>query len=520
MIAGRTRYRSLTREESTARPPRALFSAPAQIAPELAWVGLAPATPHRPDRRGFLQTGGSAALGCVLPALLAGRPGAAQVRASSSTGYGPLAPRLDETTGLPLLRLPAKFRYLSFGWNGEPLAGGGTTPSSHDGMGVIARSPEGVLSLVRNHERRAPGTPFGPVASRYDARGRGGTTTLRFDVLAGHWLDAFASLGGTSGNCAGGPTPWGSWLTCEETLDGTGQGFQQTHGWVFEVPSDAPASAVPLRAMGRFSHEAVAVDPRTGFVYLTEDQRYVSGFYRFRPRARPRRRSLELGGALEMLRVHGLPGADLQLAQPGQTYPIAWVPVADPELGPRSGVGPFGSFDGQTSSCSGPFLQGFEAGGARFRRLEGAWHDAFTGRLYFVDTEGGLPASDTGDPEGALWCYEPDKELLRCIYASPAQAVLDNPDNVTVGPGGGLLLCEDGDLDGTRLSGLGKRGELFVLAQNDVILAGEVNGISGDFRDSEWCGACFDPAGRWLFVNLQSPGITFAITGPWELGPL
>jgi hypothetical protein len=470
-----------------------------------------------PDRRGVLL-GGAAALRGVLLAVPSGRPPTLGLR-GLGPGYGPLQPRPDERTGLSLLQLPAGFRYASFGWTGDALAGGGTTPGSHDGMGVVART-DGIVTLVRNHERRFAGTPFGPSGSRFDRFGRGGTTTLRFDAALGQWREAFASLGGTSANCAGGPTPWGSWLTCEETLDGRAQGFDNAHGWVFEVPAAAPASAVPLRDLGRFSHEAAAVDPRTGFVYLTEDARYVSGLYRFRPRARLCHYALEAGGWLEMLRVRGVSGADLQLAQAGQAFPVAWVPIPDPALGPQSGVGPFGSFDGQTRSCSGPFLQGFEAGGARFRRLEGAWQDGHTGRLWFVDTEGSLPAPDTGEAEGALWCYEPGREVLRCVYASPAQSLLDNPDNVTVGPGGGVLLCEDGDLDGTRLSGIGKDGRLFVLARNDVVLSGEVNGISGDFRDSEWCGACFDPSGRWLFVNLQEPGITFAITGPWELGPL
>ena len=485
-----------------------------------------PSSPTRPDRRAILGTAGSAALRCLLPAMLAGRSdargsGTSQIgRLGPGPGYGPLAPRRDETTGLPLLQLPPKFRYQSFGWRGDPLADGGVTPDAHDGMGVVARSPEGVLTIVRNHERRTSGVPFGPATSRYDGRGRGGTTTLRFDSVGGRWLDSIASLGGTSANCAGGPTPWGSWLTCEETLEGRTQGFDLTHGWVFEVPANAPASGVPLTALGRFSHEALAVDPRTGFIYLTEDARYTSGLYRFRPRARLRTYALEAGGTLEMLRVHGLNRADLQPAHADQTHLVSWVPIANPALGPQNNVGPFGSFDGQTRSCSGPFLQGWQGGGARFRRLEGAWHDALTGRLYFVDTEGGMPAPDSGIPEGALWCYEPRSGLLRCVFTSPSQSVLDSPDNVTVGPGGGVLMCEDGDLDGTRLSGVGKDGELFVLARNDVVLAGEVNGFRGDFRGSEWCGACFDPSGRWLFVNLQAPGITFAITGPWELGPL
>jgi len=473
----------------------------------------------RPDRRVLLAAGGASALQGVLASLPGARP-SVQGALARGPGYGPLAPALDLTTGLPLVHLPADFRYASFGWRGDALADGGTTPSSHDGMGVVALSAEGIVTLVRNHERRGAGTPFGPSDTRYDERGRGGTTTLRFDASRGQWLEAFASLGGTSANCAGGATPWGTWLTCEETVEGGAQGFRKSHGWVFEVPADGPASGIPLRALGRFNHEAVAVDPRTGFVYETEDARYVSGLYRFRPDTRLHAIELAAGGRLEMLRVLGVERADLQQAQAGAVFPVGWVPVPEPELGPQSGVGPWGSYDGQTGSCSGPFLQGDAAGGARFRRLEGAWYDPLGEVLYFVDTEGGLPASDTGDPEGSLWCYDPRRELLRCVYASPAESVLDNPDNVTVGPGGGLLLCEDGDRSGTRLSGLDRAGRLFSFAQNDVVLAGEVNGLSGDFRGSEWCGACFDPSGRWLFVNLQEPGITLAITGPWRRGAL
>ena len=140
--------------------------------------------------------------------------------------------------------------------------------------------------------------------------------------------------------------------------------------------------------------------------------------------------------------------------------------------------------------------------------------------FFFVDTEGGFPASDTGYPEGAIWRYDPRAEELRVVFTSSAQGVLDTPDNITTSPRGGILLCEDGDRFGTRLMAIGRDGRLFALAQNDVVLNGEVNGFTGDYRQSEWAGACFDPGGRWLFVNIQDPGITFAITGPWEHGPL
>ena len=93
------------------------------------------------------------------------------------------------------------------------------------------------------------------------------------------------------------------------------------------------------------------------------------------------------------------------------------------------------------------------------------------------------------------------------------------PDNITVSPRGGLILCEDGD--GLEyLHGLTVNGEIFRFAQNNVKLSGERNAITGDFTTSEWAGVCYSADGQWLFANIQSPGITFAITGPWNKGPI
>lgn len=429
--------------------------------------------------------------------------------------YGPLRSIKDLRTGLKLLRLPVDFQYVSFGWRDDPLTDSdGVTPSSHDGMGVVDTDADGIVTLIRNHELRNSGSSFGTPEILYDPRGRGGATRLRFDTHCGEWLSSEVVLAGTAANCAGGVTPRGSWLTCEEEISGPPQGYDHTHGWVFEVPAQGMATPVPLRDMGRFKHEAVCVDVQTGYVFETEDDRYTSGFYRFRPGRRGSALALAGGGILEMLKVKGVPNADLMLINTGETFEVEWVPIDDPQLGLQSGVGPYGSIDGQTTSASGPFFQGYQEGGAQFRRLEGCWFDDFDRLIYFTDTEGGFPR------QGAVWCYDPSLETLRAVYVSPGPGTLDNPDNITVSPRGGLLLCEDGGQSRERMHALTPQGQLSLFAQNDVVLNGEVNGISGNFRGAEWCGATFDPSGRWLFVNIYSPGITFAITGPWSRGPL
>jgi uncharacterized protein len=105
------------------------------------------------------------------------------------------------------------------------------------------------------------------------------------------------------------------------------------------------------------------------------------------------------------------------------------------------------------------------------------------------------------------------------LFQSPSAAVLNAPDNITVSPRGGLVLCEDGSGE-EFVHGLTVTGEIFPFAKNTVVLNGERNGITGNFTGSEFAGACYSPNGEWLFVNLQGPGITFAITGPWDNGAL
>jgi secreted PhoX family phosphatase len=291
-------------------------------------------------------------------------------------------------------------------------------------------------------------------------------------------------------------------MTCEETTAFTAN-TATPHGYVFDIPVDGGTEPEPIRDMGRFSHEAVAVDHVTGYIYETEDAGFSSGFYRFVPNKRNRPSE---GGQLFMLKVAKSPLANLGTSYPnGATFDVEWVPIATP--------------DNQASTMPANFVwsQGRALGAATFARLEGCWYGNDR-KIYVVSTNGGNAAPNVG-AQGQIWVYDPQEETITLLFQSPGSAVLNAPDNITVSPRGGLVLCEDGSGE-EFLHGLTVDGEIFQFAKNTAILNGERNGITGHFAGSEFAGACYSHNGQWLFANIQSPGVTFAITGPWEKGAL
>ncbi|MGS2591120.1 alkaline phosphatase PhoX [Streptomyces hebeiensis] len=453
-------------------------------------------------RRQILARTGATAAGIAFSGavseLFTGTADAAQL--GHGGGYGPLVPDPDG-----LLDLPEGFGYRVLSREGEPLRSGeGPVPGNHDGMAAFA-GRRGRVHLVRNHENRATAPRPVPVVPglTYDPMGKGGCTALELDGRD-RVLDERVAIAGTAVNCAGGPTPWGTWLTCEETEDRAGtNGYTKDHGFVFEVDGSDPrrTGAVPLTAMGRFQHEAVAIDPGNGTVYETEDafDKPFGLFYRFLPN-KPRGGigSLRAGGTLEAMRVPGVP--DLSTVQEtGATFDrIEWVPVPDP-LAKETPIR----------------FQDFGAGGiTHAQKLEGCY---WGGRcVYFVSSFAHRSAGSAADHFGQVWRYDPHRRRLTLVIVfgpdTDVQLPGESPDNICLAPGGGLMVCEDGG-GAQHVFGVTRKGEVYPVARGAQNV-----GTPDDPEWGEFAGVTFSPDGRTMYVNCYNPGTTFAVTGPWRAG--
>ncbi|MFJ2212182.1 alkaline phosphatase PhoX [Streptomyces sp. NPDC101062] len=453
---------------------------------------------------GLVLTGATGALATAPGALAADDGPDIASGPAPEPGYGPL---VADPRGV--LALPARFTYRVITHSGVTrLETGEYTPSNHDGTATFEGS-RGVTLLVNNHELKGPRSDWPhPVPLTeglvYDPAAAGGCTVVetRPDGRTAEWV----GIAGTSTNCAGGRTPWGTWLTCEENTDRAGEnGMTKDHGYVFEVdPYDRRANRDPrpVKALGRYDHEAVVIDPRTGYAYLTEDASGPNGlFYRWIPPHGFKHgrgqfaRLADDAGALQAPRCFDAGGSfvdDLSRAtRIGTVYGVDWVDV--PER------------DARTVEVREQFGAGDVT---RARKLEGMWWGdggAYIVSSYARDESPGTPH------DGQVWFYHPRRRTLTLkvllgVNPDPTKdGSFDGPDNITVSPYGGLVIAEDGE-GLQHLFGATERGRTYPIARNDL-------------NDSEFTGVVFSPDGRTLFANIQEPGIMLAVTGPWRRSP-
>lgn len=412
--------------------------------------------------------------------------------------YGPLQ---SDPEGL--LDLPEGFNYQVISKLDDTMTDGLPVPDRADGMGCFKLDDERVV-LIRNHELHPThlehsAEPLKTLVTEkaYDSFTSGvalpgGTSNLIYNLKTQKVEKQFLSLIGTIRNCSGGITPWGSWLTCEESVQRANEHIKQDHGYIFEVPAGATGlvDPKPLKAMGRFNHEAAAVDPKTGIVYLTEDTG-DSLFYRFTPN---KPGDLAQGGQLQAMVIKQQPKFDSRNWQTEKMIVDQWLTVEWIDL------------DNPESPEDDLRIRGYAQGAALFARGEGIhWGND---ELYFCCTNGGKKQL------GQIMRYQPslyegtNKEntapgQIQLFLESTDLSLYNFGDNLVVAPNGELIVCEDQYTEQTEnfLRGVTKDGEVYNFARIRI--------------QTEPAGACFSPDGKTMFVNLYSPTTTLAITGPW-----
>jgi secreted PhoX family phosphatase len=362
--------------------------------------------------------------------------------ATATPGVGPYGPLgAPDANGV---RLPEGFSSRVVARGGLPVEG--TTyawPAFPDGAATFPDRDGGYILVVN---------------SEVPLDGQGGASAIRF-ASDGSVRDAYRILGGTSTNCAGGGTPWGTWLSCEEVDDGR----------VWECRPEGPASAAIARpALGVFKHEAVTVDPQGKRLYLTEDLE-DGGFYRFTPESYP---DLDSG----LLEIAGV-------AADGK---VQWLEVPDP------------------SAASTPTRQQVPAS-TEFKRGEGIWFDS--GTVYVATTA-----------DSRIHAYDTQAERIDILYdaAALADPPLTNVDNITVSRSGDLFVCEDdGGNDPFDIALITPERQV----SRFLKLTGPQHGVGGSELASELAGVIFDPSGTRMYFSSQrgfGAGVTYEVTGPFR----
>ncbi len=357
---------------------------------------------------------------------------------------------------------PTPVRVPAYGRLGAPDEHGVALPAGFSSR-VVARTGQAVGATgYAWHPAPDGGACFPDGAgwiyvSNSEVRDSGGVSAIRF-AADGTITGAYRILDGTDRNCAGGPTPWGTWLSCEEVA----------RGRVYETDPRGEAQAIVCPDMGRFTHEAAAVDPQRQVVYLTEDE--PDGcFYRFRPASWPDLTR----GSLELLRE----GDDGE--------PMTWVPVPDPAA------------DRDETRHQVPDAKHFDGG-------EGAWYA--DGACWFT-TKG----------DNRVWRYDAGPALLTVVYADAESVAdadgtpsLDGVDNLTLSGAGEVFVAEDGPP--TAISTISPGGRVAPFLR-----------VTGH-DDSEATGPAFSPDGSRLYFSSQrgpsgsdDNGVTYEVSGPFRL---
>lgn len=400
-----------------------------------------------------------------------------------------------------ILKLIKGFKYKIISKKGQKMSDGLTVPDHADGMASF-KGKNGRIILVRNHEigrfktlekliDKNPMQKNKNFIKKFSSymydKGKnnnpcgGGTTTIIYNPKTQKVETEYLSLAGTLVNCGGGITPWNTWISCEETVDVKGNNLTKNHGYNFEViPSENIKLNVakPLKAMGRFRHEAMAIDPQTSIAYQTED-RDDGLIYKFIPNVK--RKYIE-GGKLQALMIKGVSSNDTRnwnevIFKKNIKYQVDWLDLNQVD-NPKDDMR----------------FRAADKGAAIFARPEGIWYDK--NYIYFTCTTGGSKKI------GQVWKMHVADQTLEMMFESHSSDVMKKCDNITIAPWGDVIICEDGK-GKDRLIGLKQDGSTYIIAENFL-------------NNSEFAGVNFAPDGKTLFVNIYSPTMTIAITGPWE----